>query len=400
MYYINIFGKIIQVNYVIYIKVIIMKILHISYDYPDDINPNKTVAMKNLVDLSEEFAEDTFYISLNRINTIKSEVILKKKKGIQISTFGLPLGIFFRYTLKRSIQNVEKLNINYSEYDIIHAHKLTFEGPIAYYLFNKYSKKYIISMQQTDFKILSIRWDLLDYYRNILLKCEKIIVVSPWMIKKIKSIFGNRFYNEISSKIVNIPLIVDNKLAYESNNNGRFVTVFHIKRKNLKIKNIRRLLKSIYLLKKMGININLDIIGEGDGRCYIKRKIEKYKLQDNVRLLGKVDNKNIIEILKEYKGFILCSYPETFGMVYIEALQAGIPVIYSEGAGVDGYFDNISIGIKVNPKKIKEIQDALIKCDKNYNYFKRNVYLFQRCGAIDKFRSDSIIKAYNNIMKI
>lgn len=375
-----------------------MKILHISYDYPDEINPNKTVAMKNLIDISNKFADEVFYISLNRVNSIKKEVALKKENGFELSTFGFPLGILFRYTLNRSINNIVKLNVDYNKYDVIHAHKLTFEGPIAYYLFNKYNKKYIISMQQTDFKILNIRYDLLNYYKNILLKCEKIIVISPWMIKSMKNIFGDKFYNRISYKIVNIPLIVDNRLAY-GDSNGRFVTVFHMKKKNLKIKNIKRVLEAICSLKRVGIDVKLDIIGEGSGKEYIKRKIKKYKLQDNVKLLGRINNKNIINILKKYKAFILCSYPETFGMVYIEALQSGIPIIYTNDAGVDGFFNKKNIGIKVNYKSIKNISNAICEMNKNYDIYKKNVLLLQNTNELSYFYKYNVGLKYKKIFQ-
>lgn len=37
--------------------------------------------------------------------------------------------------------------------------------------------------------------------------------------------------------------------------------------------------------------------------------------------------------------FVMPSKPETFGLVYVEALSQGLPILYAKGEGFDGYFD-------------------------------------------------------------
>ena len=38
---------------------------------------------------------------------------------------------------------------------------------------------------------------------------------------------------------------------------------------------------------------------------------------------------------------------ETFGLVYGEAMSQGLPIIYSKGQGVDGYFKEGTVGYGV-----------------------------------------------------
>jgi glycosyltransferase involved in cell wall biosynthesis len=49
------------------------------------------------------------------------------------------------------------------------------------------------------------------------------------------------------------------------------------------------------------------------------------------------------------------SYKETFGIAYIEALSQGLPVIYSRGQGVDGYFEKGTVGEATDPASEAEI---------------------------------------------
>jgi glycosyltransferase involved in cell wall biosynthesis len=56
------------------------------------------------------------------------------------------------------------------------------------------------------------------------------------------------------------------------------------------------------------------------------------------------------KLLNNYRNsdiFIMPSYNETFGLVYIEAMSQGLPIIYTQNEGVDGYFKEGSVGYSV-----------------------------------------------------
>lgn len=52
------------------------------------------------------------------------------------------------------------------------------------------------------------------------------------------------------------------------------------------------------------------------------------------------------------------SKTETFGVVYIEALSQGLPVIYTEGQGIDGFYPDGEIGYGV---KYDDLEDFILK---------------------------------------
>jgi glycosyltransferase involved in cell wall biosynthesis len=53
------------------------------------------------------------------------------------------------------------------------------------------------------------------------------------------------------------------------------------------------------------------------------------------------------------------SFAETFGLVYAEALSQGLPLIYTKGQGIDGYFRDGEVGYAVDPNDPEEIADRI-----------------------------------------
>jgi glycosyltransferase involved in cell wall biosynthesis len=61
------------------------------------------------------------------------------------------------------------------------------------------------------------------------------------------------------------------------------------------------------------------------------------------------------ETMARYGAMALPSCPESFGLVYLEAIAAGIPVLSSRGYALDGYFTAGYPGVKVDPKSVPAI---------------------------------------------
>ncbi len=74
-------------------------------------------------------------------------------------------------------------------------------------------------------------------------------------------------------------------------------------------------------------NSRLIIIGSGDLKTKLEQLTKSLKLEDNVEFKGRIDNKNLLSIYRQCHCFILPSEYETFGVAFIEAIAAGLPVI-------------------------------------------------------------------------
>jgi len=80
--------------------------------------------------------------------------------------------------------------------------------------------------------------------------------------------------------------------------------------------------------KKIKKDLKLVILGEGGLESYLKELIKNLNLENDVYLLGW--QKNPFKFLANSKLFVLFSLWEGFGIVILEAMACGIPVISSD----------------------------------------------------------------------
>lgn len=106
-------------------------------------------------------------------------------------------------------------------------------------------------------------------------------------------------------------------------------------------------------------DIRLLIVGEGAERKVLEKLIATQNLERNVILAGRVENDLVRNLFGMFDVFVLASYRETFGIVYLEALDAGLPVIGVKGQGIDGVIIDGVEGYLVNPGDIEELSDKI-----------------------------------------
>lgn len=84
----------------------------------------------------------------------------------------------------------------------------------------------------------------------------------------------------------------------------------------------------IEAMAKLPSDIRLTILGEGPRRPNLEKLIKKHRLEKRVTLAG--FQENIYPYLKEAQAFVFSSNYEGFGLVLVEAMAAGLPVISTD----------------------------------------------------------------------
>ncbi|MDO8863462.1 glycosyltransferase [Haliea sp. E1-2-M8] len=112
-------------------------------------------------------------------------------------------------------------------------------------------------------------------------------------------------------------------------------------------KNIDFLLNAIRTLKiGCAEPFRLLIIGDGPERQRIDARIRELGLADSVSLLGAVAPEQIPVYCRLGDIFLFASRSETQGMVILEAMAAGMPVVAVRSSGIDDIVDNGFNGFK------------------------------------------------------
>lgn len=125
-------------------------------------------------------------------------------------------------------------------------------------------------------------------------------------------------------------------------------------------KNVKSVVTALNHLKEQ-IDFKLTIIGDGEEFEEISSMVRSYDLNGKVLMTGAISRDEVFQLLRENDVFILTSFKETLGLVYLEAMAAGNLIIGSRDRGVHGIAKDHQEGIFVDPKSIEEIKKAIVE---------------------------------------
>ena len=380
-----------------------LKVLHITFDYAEDNLGLSTVVISDLIKETSKIA-DVKIISITRItNPFKEDIRFKKSATLlRYKAFGLPYGILLATNMRRISKKlhyfVNKNESDFLDCNIIHSHKLTFEGCIGYLLSKQLNKKLFISLRQTDTYVLKFRKDLLGLSKSTLSYASKIFYIAPYMRDSIANLFGNEFYeNELRHKMTYLPnsIKMNNFIFRQDGDNKNLLCICWLNKKAIKRKNIYRLFQAIKLLENK--DMHLDLIGKGDYVEQVKKWAKDLNIEDQVNFLGFIKNQDISKYLNSSKAFVLPSLSETFGVAYAEALVSGTPILYSKGTGFDGIFDDV--GVSVNPHSVGSIAGGISELMDKSDHYRMNIKRLHDSGAFKIFSRKYISEVYKKCIE-
>lgn len=367
--------------------------------------------MKTILHINSYYSTSGFYtdfynaINPEKYNNIVYVPIQKKieKKNYDIyaelifsQTFNKLDRLLFWPKIIKTIKDAES-KFDFEKIDLIHSHSLFANGLVAYYLSKKYEIPIISAFRNTDYNVFIKK---IPFFKSIAFKLinysSKTISISPSYEKKLLSTFKNPKKRAIiNEKSVVIP-----------NGVNKFWLVEHQEKSSKSISSE----KKIMLLQVGNINKNKNISNSLKAVNYLNEQFcDKYQ----INFIGKILSKRLKNLIQnnpyashidflprdnlktEYKKhdiFLLPSINETFGIVYIEALSQGIPIIYSKDQGVDGFFDHLSVGEKVNPNSTISIANAIMKISSSYD-----LYQWTNKTLLESFNWNNIAKKYESI---
>ena len=121
----------------------------------------------------------------------------------------------------------------------------------------------------------------------------------------------------------------------------------------IQLKNVDVIIKA---LQCVSFEYQCEIIGDGPE----KKRLEAMAHGcSDIVFKGKMSRKATIEKMREADVFVMVSSPETFGLVYIEAMAQGCITVGSKNEGIDGILRNGENGFLVEPGDIDKLKDCL-----------------------------------------
>jgi glycosyltransferase involved in cell wall biosynthesis len=96
-------------------------------------------------------------------------------------------------------------------------------------------------------------------------------------------------------------------------------------------KNQSFLVDTVAVLLKRGYKVKLDLLGDGPDRAKVENKIKEEGLSSQVFCHGIVNN--VEDYLHNADIYVHSAFSEAFGLVLLEAMAAGLPVVCLDGKG-------------------------------------------------------------------
>lgn len=367
-------------------------LVHISNDYPDPLYPDKTQAIKNLVEATPEFRHVVY--SLFRTSGLFGIASIPFGEDRTAVTYrALSKGILW----KRRMEDIagwiyDDLQAKHITPDLIQAHKITVEGMAGYALAERFGCPLICDIQGgTDVRILRAKPNLHNHYRTIAERSSCIFPYAPWVIPAFEKHIGLE-----RSKCVNLPVLpgFDTLQPSTSRNTRRLVTLMRFDDRTNK--NLSGTMAAMKQLTGRYPELALDIYGGGspEGLLELTKKTKEKGLVGRVHFKGPIANKVLISTLGNYTALVMPSFMETYGLVYAEALLCGLPVMYSRGRAIDGYFNPDDIGYACDPTSVEDIATGIDHMLKHEDSLKVSIASMQQRGKLDVIRRPAIIESY------
>lgn len=144
-------------------------------------------------------------------------------------------------------------------------------------------------------------------------------------------------------------------------------------------------------INKRSINFTYTIIGDGPQYDILSEVIERYTLQNKVKIIKGLDHANVLDILQKSQIYL---YPgikdqdgrtETQGLANLEAMANGLVIVASDIGGVPDYVVHNKTGFLCEPGNVNQFVEKLLWIMQNY-----------ASDKIIKIRQNAIAEVENN----
>lgn len=164
------------------------------------------------------------------------------------------------------------------------------------------------------------------------------------------------------------------------------------------IKNIKKLIKSIFFIKKNFSGIHLRLAGSLEDQKYFnecKKLVNDLGLVKNITFLGQLSTHEVKEELSRASCFISCSRQENSPLSISEAMAVGLPIIAPRIGGIPWMVNEGKNGVLVRGNSAKKYAEAFELIN-----FKEKILLMgseSKKMALQAYKADVVAKKTRDV---
>ena len=263
------------------------------------------------------------------------------------------------FSVPNSLDPIIEERFREEDFDVIHVHHPMMMGEAARYLSKRYEVPLVFTYhtryeQYLHYVGLSGFGRLMpSYIRHCTTPCDLVIAPTPLMKEYLEEISVKPPVSVLPTGLPMDSFLPDEEKAaqirrmYLRGRKHLFVSVSRL----AKEKNVEFLIRSVKLIKeRRGSDFKLLLVGDGPERKHLERLAEELNVQEEIVFVGAVPNEEIRNYCHAADLFLFASRSETQGIVLIESMAAGTPVLAVRATGTEdvvicgenGYMTNVS----------------------------------------------------------
>ena len=275
--------------------------------------------------------------------------------------------------------------------DIIHAQSSLWGGISAAYIAEKYNIPLVITEHSSVERGPYVKKSYIPFICDSYKKAQKVITVGNGLKNEIESLSGRQDL-EVIGNLVDLSKFTIKKRI--KNENFIFFSLAFLEGE----KGFDTLIKS-FAKKFKDKEAVLYIGGDGSQRSGLEALTVENGVKDQIIFLGALSRDDVSKWMNKCDCFVLPSRYETFGVVYIEALASGRPVIGALNGGAEDIINNLN-GYLIPIDDIDILAEKMIEVYDNIESYDEEEI---RIDCLKRFSPkvivNKIISVYKEVLK-
>jgi len=299
---------------------------------------------------------------------------------------------------RKVLKQYARYQESYGKPDLILAHSVTWAGYAASLIREQYDIPYLV-VEHRSFFVWStpesrkmVKAFHLPFFEEAYRSCHSLVPVSESLMRGIRELMP-----WVAEKTTVIPNMIreDMFLPPELPRQSEpFIFIWAGRFEH--VKGIDLLLEATHLLKqKINRTFRIRLAGKGSLRSELELHSEKLGLTREVEFLGRISREEMQQEMQGANCFVLPTRYEAFGVVLIEAMASGLPVIATRSGGPDSIITKEN-GLLIDPDDVNQLAGAMEQIISSCDTFSaENI----RISTIANYGQTAVMNRYDELFR-
>ncbi len=271
-----------------------------------------------------------------RSSSVPKGLLYEDDNGVHTYRWGafnwtprIPVGIY-RQWMMHGMSLFEAYVQRHGLPDVIHAHCMLFAGALAVRIKERFGIPVVVTEHSTGYgRPFYGKFEMATAV-SVAAQCDALLAVSANSAEVLQSLFSHGKHpwrvlpNIVNGTFLDHPLRQLGKQSIFT-----FINVALLRR----VKRQDILIRAFAHAFAQAPDVRLIIAGAGHERRQLTNLVHELGMDAQVSLVGNVERQSMPALLAEANAFVLSSELETFGVVLVEALAMGLPVVATKCGG-------------------------------------------------------------------